>query len=75
MPPQQKEWFRREAFERTVLDKLPTELVNEVYSMVDWPMDLEEAKRLRVELMKERKVFVKKTIDSIMARPFSLCEH
>ncbi|KAF9152920.1 hypothetical protein BG015_004459 [Linnemannia schmuckeri] len=75
VPPQQKEWAQREAFEHSVHDKLPTELVNEIYSMVDWPMDLEEAKKLREELMNERKYLVKNLTADVFERPFYLCEH
>ncbi|KAH7060159.1 hypothetical protein BKA57DRAFT_446468 [Linnemannia elongata] len=74
VPPQQKEWAT-EDYMKVVAKKLPPELVQEIDLLVDWPMELEEAKKLRVELMKERKFFVKSTIDNIMARPFSLCEH
>ncbi|KAG0062509.1 hypothetical protein BGZ89_010611, partial [Linnemannia elongata] len=74
VPPQQKEWAT-EDYMKVVAKKLPPELVQEIDLLVDWPMELEEAKKFRVELMKERKFFVKSTIDNIMARPFSLCEH
>ncbi|KAG9073104.1 hypothetical protein KI688_000891 [Linnemannia hyalina] len=76
VPPQQKEWVQhRVAFEHSVQDKLPTELLDEIYSMVDWPMDLEEAKTLREELMNERKYLVKNLTADVFERPFYLSEH
>ncbi|KAF9126122.1 hypothetical protein BGW39_006858 [Mortierella sp. 14UC] len=76
VPPQQKAWASRtNAFEQRVLDKLPTELVNEIYSMVDWPMKLEEAQAFRQELMDERKYLIKDITLDVFERPFYLCEH
>ena len=38
-------------------------------------MTLEEAKKHREELMKERKYFIKENTERFFERPFSLCEH
>lgn len=74
VPPQQKEWAT-EDYMKVVAQNLPPELVHEIDLMVDWPMKLEEAKRHREELMKERKFFVQTMEEEVFARPFSLCEH
>jgi hypothetical protein len=37
--------------------------------------DLDRAKAIRDELMRERKFFVKQNNEKIFERPFSLCEH
>jgi hypothetical protein len=74
VPPQQKEWAT-EDFMNVVAEKLPAELVREINLLVDWPLTLEEAKKHREELMKERKVFMKRMNNEYFARPFSLCEH
>ncbi|KAF9124694.1 hypothetical protein BGW39_007960 [Mortierella sp. 14UC] len=74
VPPQQKEWVS-EDYLQVVAKKLPPELVREIDLMVDWPMEMEEAKKHRTELMKERKYFVKTMDRKVFARPFSLCEH
>ncbi|KAG9073133.1 hypothetical protein KI688_000920 [Linnemannia hyalina] len=74
VPPQQKEWAT-EDYMKVVAKLLPPELVHEIDQLVDWPMELEEAKKHREELMKERKFFVKTMEEEVFARPFSLCEH
>ncbi|KAG0251900.1 hypothetical protein BGZ95_006767, partial [Linnemannia exigua] len=53
VPPQQKEWDHRD-FVTEVYNRLPPERVREVEMRVDWPMDLEEAKSHRADLMVER---------------------
>lgn len=75
VPPQQKEWAQRGKLEHSVQDKSPKELVDEIYSMVDWPMEMEEAKKLRQELMDERKYLIKNLTADVFERPFHLCEY
>ncbi|KAF9320727.1 hypothetical protein BGZ91_004677 [Linnemannia elongata] len=62
-------------FKHSVQNKQPRELVNEIRSMVDWPLNLEEAKKLRKELMNERKYLVKNPSVDVFERPFYLFEH
>ncbi|KAG0200516.1 hypothetical protein BGX33_010963 [Mortierella sp. NVP41] len=75
VPPQQKDWSLHNDSLTEVARRLPPELVQEVEALLDWPMDLEEAKMHRLELMKERKYFVKTKNEEMFERPFSLCEH
>ncbi|KAK3827305.1 MAG: hypothetical protein J3R72DRAFT_457161 [Linnemannia gamsii] len=76
VPPQQMGWSPRiNTFVQRLTDKLPIELVNEIYSMVDWPMKLDEAMVLRQELMDERKYLIKDLTADVFERPFYLCEH
>ncbi|KAF9151653.1 hypothetical protein BG015_006406 [Linnemannia schmuckeri] len=56
-------------------NKLPPELLHEVDRTVDWPVDLEEAKRHRADLMVERRYFFETISTDLFERPFSLCEH
>ncbi|KAG0068868.1 hypothetical protein BGZ89_003959 [Linnemannia elongata] len=74
VPPQQQEWDNR-PFVKEANKKLPPELLREVDHMVDWPMDLEEAKRHRADLMVERRYFSETINTDLFERPFSLCEH
>ncbi|KAF9090543.1 hypothetical protein BGX29_011415 [Mortierella sp. GBA35] len=74
VPPQQADWDPLKVMER-VEPKLPLEVIQMIDRLADRPMWLEEAKRYREELMKERKFFVKTTNQEVFARPFSLCEH
>ncbi|KAF9905404.1 hypothetical protein EC991_001699 [Linnemannia zychae] len=73
VPPQQRDWDNR-PFVAETKTKLPPELLREIEKMVDWPMDLEEAKRHRADLMKERGNF-SETINELFEIPFDLCEH
>ncbi|KAF9169481.1 hypothetical protein BGX21_009424 [Mortierella sp. AD011] len=75
VPPQQKEWSGPIGLMQTVAEKMPPEIFAKIDELLDWPMDLKEAKEHREELMKERKFFVKKTNEEMFERLFSLCEH
>ncbi|KIL63838.1 hypothetical protein M378DRAFT_650997 [Amanita muscaria Koide BX008] len=60
VPCQRKDWWRRAIKEEeTLLGKLPLELKDDVYGMVeDFPISMKKATELRLELMDERKKFV-----------------
>jgi hypothetical protein len=77
VPCQRKDWWRRAIKEQeTLLGTLPLELKDNVYEMVeDFPISMEEAKEVRLELMDERKEFVVKQDDYFNYTVFSLCEH
>jgi len=77
VPPQQESWFNTELKENmkgTWFEKLPKEILDQILSYISAPMSLEDAKRHREKLMKERKFFVERST-KIFERPFSLCEH
>jgi len=59
-----------------LVGEIPIELQDNILDGVDFPISLEEAKTLRLDLMEERKVFVVKN-DKAFAESatFSLCEH
>lgn len=75
VPPQQRHWWAEELYRLDSLDPLPVELQHKVVEDVDFPMSLQEAKELRLELMEERKAYVADQTDAIMSQTFSLCEH
>ena len=55
---------------------MPTEVVDQIVDDVDgFPISLEEAKELRLELMEERKVFVDEVDKDIQSSTFFFCEH
>ncbi|KAH0027932.1 hypothetical protein KCU78_g3809, partial [Aureobasidium melanogenum] len=77
VPPQQREWWA-EAVQGLdcKLDKLPAELRHQVMSEVDdFPVSLDEAKKLREELMDERRAFVRDFNDKYQKHTFNFCEH
>ena len=55
---------------------MPKEIVDQIVDDVDdFPISLEEAKELRLELMQERKAFVKEVNQDIQSSTFFFCEH
>jgi Protein of unknown function (DUF4246) len=76
VPCQQRAWWAQEIRGQEPFQILPTELQNEVIRKVEeFPISIEEAKELRLELMEERKVFVQKHDQRFASETFSLCEH
>ncbi|KAH7305419.1 hypothetical protein B0I35DRAFT_443765 [Stachybotrys elegans] len=76
VPSQQKDWWLDVTqLETHAASRLPAEITQMVIDSVDFPMDLAEAKRLRVDLMEERSMFHDKTSDSIDREYWRFCEH
>ncbi|TFK66718.1 hypothetical protein BDN72DRAFT_859695 [Pluteus cervinus] len=61
--------------DRTRFNQLPVELMKVVDEVEDFPIRLEEAKRLRDELTEERKAFVVAQQGVLNGFTISLCEH
>lgn len=76
VPPQQKEWWRKMVFELDRVGDLPPELAEHVVdSAGDFPIEMDEAKKIRLELMEERKMFVSDVEARVQEETFSFCEH
>lgn len=76
VPPQQKDWWSPEIRDSERLAKLPKEIVDKVVEDVeDLPISLAEAKKIRLELMEERKVYVDEVNEDIQSATFFFCEH
>ena len=77
MPCQRKDWWREEIGSQGGIDaRLPRELGDLVFEEVeDFPIGMEEAKKMRLKLMKKRKAFVLKEVKFFEKETFSLCEH
>ncbi|KAJ2936892.1 hypothetical protein H1R20_g204, partial [Candolleomyces eurysporus] len=75
VPSQRLDWWQELA--TAELGKLPLELRDQVFEGVeDFPITLDEAKEIRLELMEERKNFVLDHIRTVnRMNEFSLCEH
>ncbi|KAJ2459351.1 hypothetical protein GGF42_001519 [Coemansia sp. RSA 2424] len=54
VPPQQQSWWAESALSFSALSDLPLPVNEGTLNQVDFPMSLEEAKELRLELMAER---------------------
>ncbi|KAF9335663.1 hypothetical protein BGZ91_010406 [Linnemannia elongata] len=75
--PEEAEWHPVIETLQEIEPRLPLEIGQMISELSDRSklMGLEEAKKYREELMKERKFFVQTTNDELLARPFSFCEH
>lgn len=76
VPPQQRSWWERQVdgLRGTKLMNLPPEIRNQVAEGVNWPIDEEEAKATRLELMEERSTLSQGKIQSLQ-QSFNFCEH
>ena len=76
VPCQQREWWAQEIMGHGLFRQLPVEMQAEIVRNVDeFPIGIEEAKELRLELMEERKAFVQRHEGQFTSEVFSLCEH
>ncbi|KAJ6256006.1 hypothetical protein Dda_9300 [Drechslerella dactyloides] len=78
IPPQRKDWWAEdlELNGGGRLNKLPREIRDMVIGDVEgFPIDMELAKQLRLELMEERKTFVDSHNAELKMNTFFLCEH
>jgi hypothetical protein len=82
VPPQQKDWWFDEILGQTArsgkaLAKLSAELKYKIFDDVEeFPIGMEEAKKVRLKLMHERKAYVTThTSTAFEGNTFNLCEH
>ncbi|KAM3424135.1 hypothetical protein BST61_g11319 [Cercospora zeina] len=76
VPPQQKDWWRGLVYGLDRVANLPPELAEQVVeSTGDLPFEVEEAKKIRLDLMEERKMFVQDVDTRFQQETFSFCEH
>ncbi|KAF2802928.1 uncharacterized protein BDZ99DRAFT_468593 [Mytilinidion resinicola] len=76
VPPQQKDWWAELVRDETRVGDLPAELQNFIVDDVtDFPISMEEAKKVREELMEERRAFVDEVNEEYESEEFSFCEH
>jgi Protein of unknown function (DUF4246) len=77
VPCQQQEWWWEvtRTKENQQIAGLPRELQDHILEDVDFPISLQEAKALRLELMDERKAFIVKHGKVFESDTFALCEH
>ncbi|KAF9469543.1 hypothetical protein BDZ94DRAFT_7880 [Collybia nuda] len=75
VPCQRKDWWFEAVQQGGPLSDLSTELESYTVDGADFPIDLSEAKALRLELMEERTSAVELQNSDFTNREFSLCEH
>ncbi|KAJ1873170.1 hypothetical protein LPJ55_002528 [Coemansia sp. RSA 990] len=75
VPPQQRDWWFDGVVEKGVLSQVPLLVQENILRHVDYPISLEEAKQLRLQLMEERSTNNDSAGESMFAPNFYLCEH
>lgn len=71
VPPQQKDWWSPEIRDSGLLARMPTEVLDQIVADVeDFPISMEEAKRLRLKLMKERELYANEVNKDVEEAPF-----
>ncbi|KAF5678270.1 hypothetical protein FHETE_1244 [Fusarium heterosporum] len=76
VPPQQRHWWAEDVLNDTGgLGSLPPEVANMVIDNLDFPIGLDDAKKIREELMKERSVLQDKLATEVRSYQFNFCEH
>jgi len=77
VPPQQQDWWAGEVMQLqdSLISNFPPELQKEIVMQAQFPMELGEAKRLREELMAERREYGDMHEEEFERHTFSLCEH
>jgi hypothetical protein len=75
VPPQQKEWIKKEMNKFKVFGNVPEEIVSLICEFLEYPIEIESTKMDREKLMEERKYIQFIVEKSHFLRSFSLCEH
>ncbi|KAM0263596.1 hypothetical protein ACHAPA_008685 [Fusarium lateritium] len=76
VPPQQRHWLAEELLQdNSRLSKLPPEVTNMVVDNLDFPISLEDAKKIRQELMEERSAQQKDLDRDMRSHDWNFCEH
>lgn len=77
VPCQQRHWWSENILsEGGISANIPLEVHQMIIDKVtDFPISMEEAKKLRLELMAERTAFVDENTREFESERFSLCEH
>ncbi|ENH66085.1 hypothetical protein FOC1_g10008106 [Fusarium oxysporum f. sp. cubense race 1] len=75
VPPQQRNWWAEGLLKNDRFNNLPPELTRMVVDNLDFPIDLEDAKKIREELMAER-TNLQDTLNSDLKNlEWNFCEH
>ena len=72
--PQQKDWWDEQVLP-TLLTEFPAEIAHMILDHVDSPMRLDEARKVRQELMEERSTATDKITKRLEERFYNFCEH
>ncbi|KAF4337351.1 hypothetical protein FBEOM_8735 [Fusarium beomiforme] len=75
VPPQQRHWWAEGLLKNDRFNNLPPELTRMVVDALDFPIDLEDAKKIREELMAERTRQQDNLNSELKRTEWNFCEH
>lgn len=75
VPPQQRHWWSENALPSERLGKLPPEVTDMVIKNMEFPISEADAKKIREELISERKVLQESTNEKLKEVEWNFCEH
>ncbi|KAJ1766630.1 hypothetical protein LPJ74_005791 [Coemansia sp. RSA 1843] len=75
VPPQQQDWWTETFADGNPISELPSLVQSLVYSNVSFPISLDDAKQIRLDLMAERTAGNEGAAGELFAPTFTLCEH
>ncbi|OHW91230.1 DUF4246 domain-containing protein [Colletotrichum incanum] len=75
VPPQQRDWWKEGVTPDNHIGPLPVEVTDMVFDNLDFPIGLEQAKKIREELMAERTAIAGEYRFHSSQREWSFCEH
>ncbi|KAM5353823.1 hypothetical protein ACJ41O_000473 [Fusarium nematophilum] len=75
VPPQQRHWWAESVTPSGRLGRLPPEVTDMVVRSMGFPISLDEARKIREELMAERAVLQEKTNENLKNVGWNFCEH
>ncbi|KAK1476707.1 hypothetical protein CABS01_15242 [Colletotrichum abscissum] len=75
VPPQQRGWWKEGAAPGDRLGTLPPEVTDMVFDNMDFPVGIEEAKRIRADLMEERTTIAEQGMGVMTTTEWNFCEH
>ncbi|GJC80754.1 hypothetical protein ColLi_03592 [Colletotrichum liriopes] len=75
VPPQQRDWWKEGVAPDNRIGPLPVEVTDMVFDNLDFPIGLEQAKKIREELMAERTAIAGESRFYNSKREWMFCEH
>ncbi|KAJ1860159.1 hypothetical protein LPJ73_001501 [Coemansia sp. RSA 2703] len=75
VPPQQQSWWSEKVLDVPRIGKLPLVVTDNLLKHVDFPISLEDAKEIRLELMAERTAKNSSHGSTFFTPSFNFCEH
>lgn len=75
VPPQQADWWIKDGQMDHVFGHFPIEIADQIIDEIDFPFSVDTAKKIRDDLIEERKVFIRDVDEHFMENGYCFCEH